>query len=123
MQTPRIASIWAIPELPAMSVAVASMTFGPAFNGQSAAKTDPVTATVWPHTNTTSIEDPSATVPVISIGDLSTTVWSRGELIPTTGPVLSMLKPTDTDMTFPAISIAVPDTIWSAPSVSRETIP
>ena len=66
-------------------------------------------------------ESASVTVPVTVIGEVVTVPPGVGELIATVGAVLSIFRVTEAVAVFPALSVAVREMIWFAPSVEATT--
>ena len=62
-------------------------------------------------------ESESVTVPVRVMTGVVTVAPGVGELIATTGTVLSIFRVTEAVALFPALSVAVREMVWFAPSV------
>jgi hypothetical protein len=66
-------------------------------------------------------DNESDTLPVTVIADVETVAPFPGDVMLSTGGVLSMLSATDADAVFPATSVAVPGICWLEPSVDTVT--
>ena len=66
-------------------------------------------------------ESESVTVPMRAMTGVVTVAPGVGEVIATVGTVLSIFRVTEAVAVFPALSVAVREMIWFAPSVEATT--
>ena len=91
---PRVTVIWAVPLLPARSVAVAVMRFSPLSSGTVAVNAPPAASVAARPLTTTRSTSPPVAVPWTSVVAALMVALSAGESMVTPGPCRSMLNVT-----------------------------
>jgi hypothetical protein len=108
--------------LPATSLACTAIVFGPVASITLQDRADRVSVAGKPLQVALAMpESASVTVPVRVIGEAVTVAPGAGELIATVGAVLSIFRVTEALALFPALSVAVREMVWFAPSVETTT--
>src|SRR5687768_6858269 len=103
--------------LPATSVAVSVSVLSPLTSGGAQSRTPFAPRTDAPlHVAAAMPESASMAVPLSAAGETSVVAPGSGEVIVTTGAMVSMLSNTDAVAVLPARSCAAPLTLWPAPS-------
>src|SRR5579872_421579 len=109
--------------LPATSVAWTSMTLPPMTSGTLQRKRPALTVAGLPLQETAATpERLSETVPVTGALMPVTTLLGRGLVMSSSGGVRSMFSVSPVVARLPALSVAEPESVWSAPSVETASI-